>query len=80
MSTKAHKRKRSINDAPVDLTKMQAARQRLLALQDELKDIEETELEMAEIMSHVNALQDILGSSKKLVSDIAAGVRVSRLR
>ena len=35
---------------------------------------------MAKIMCHVDALQDILGSSKKLVSEIATGVHVSRLR
>ena len=40
--------------------------------------MEETE-EMEEIMNHVDALQDIFGSAKKLVSDIAAGVRVSHL-
>lgn len=80
MSTKGRKRKRSINDTPIDLTKMQTARQHLLALQEESEGIEETELEMAKIMCHVDALQDILGSSKKLVSEIATGVHVSRLR
>lgn len=69
MSTqKGHKRKRSIQDTPVDLTKMQLARQRLSALQEELSGIEETETEMEEIMKHVDALQGILGSAKKLVS------------
>lgn len=65
---KGHKRKRSIQDTPVDLTKMQLARQRLSALQEELSGIEETETEMEEIMKHVDALQGILGSTKKLVS------------
>jgi predicted component of type VI protein secretion system len=69
MSTqKGHKRKRSIQDTPVDLTKMQLARQRLSALQEELSGIEETETEMEEIMKHLDALQGILGSTKKLVS------------
>jgi predicted component of type VI protein secretion system len=67
MSTPTHKRKRSIHDTPVDLTKMQLARQRLLALQEELAGIEETSEEMEQIMSHVEALQDILGSTRKLV-------------
>jgi hypothetical protein len=62
---KSHKRKRSIHDTPVDLTKMQLARQRLSALQEELRGIEETEAEMAEIMIHVNALQGILGSTAR---------------
>lgn len=66
MSTqKGHKRKRSIQDTPVDLTKMQLARQQLSALQEELSGIEETETEMEEIMKHVDALQGILGSTKK---------------
>jgi hypothetical protein len=65
---KSQKRKRSVHDTPVDLTKMQLARQRLSALQEELRGIEETEAEMAGIMEHVDALQDILGSTKKLVS------------
>ena len=56
------------HDTPVDLTKMQLARQRLSVLQEELRDIEETEAEMAEIMKHVDALQGILGSTKKRVS------------
>ncbi|KAF8313735.1 hypothetical protein F5887DRAFT_1151878 [Amanita rubescens] len=55
MSTQ--KRKRSIQDTPVDLTKMQLTRQRLSALQEELSGIEETETEMEEIMKHVDALQ-----------------------
>ncbi|KAH9955341.1 hypothetical protein BC827DRAFT_876839 [Russula dissimulans] len=63
---KSQKRKRSVHDTPVDLTKMQQARQRLLALQEEFRGIEETEPDMAEIIKHVDALQDILGSTKKL--------------
>ncbi|KAI6026822.1 hypothetical protein PISMIDRAFT_350383 [Pisolithus microcarpus 441] len=63
---KSRKRKRSTHDNPVDLTKMQLARQRLSELQEELRGIEETEVEMAEIMEHVDALQGILGSTKKL--------------
>ncbi|KAF8332139.1 hypothetical protein F5887DRAFT_1078178 [Amanita rubescens] len=62
---KSHKRKRGIHDTPVDLTKMQLARQRLSALQEELMGIEETEAEMVEIMKHFDALQGILGSTKK---------------
>ena len=63
---KSHNRKRNIHDTPVDLTKMQLAIQQLSALQEELRDIEETEA--AEIMEHVDALQAIFGSTKKLVS------------
>ncbi|KAF9010363.1 hypothetical protein BDZ89DRAFT_1143543 [Hymenopellis radicata] len=45
---------------------MQLAWHRLLALQDELFGIGETAGEMAQIMSHVNELQEILGTPKKL--------------
>jgi hypothetical protein len=65
---KSRKRKRSIHDTAVDQTKMQLAIQQLSALQEEFSGIEETEAEMAEIMKHVDALQGILGSTKKLVS------------
>lgn len=74
---RGHKRKRSLQDTPVDLTKMQLARQRLAALQEELSGIKETETEMEEIMNHVDALQSILGNTKKLVSRIVKGVSVS---
>lgn len=63
----SHKRKRSLHDAPVDLTKMQLAQQRLRSLQEELSGIEETTDEMEQIMTHVDALQDILHTTKKLV-------------
>lgn len=62
---KGHKRKRSIHDTPVDLTRMQLAWR---ALQEELSGIEETEAEMAEITTHVDALQGIPRSTRKLVS------------
>ena len=49
-------------------TNMHFARQRLDALQEELNGIEETDAEIDEIMKHTDALQGILGSTKKLVS------------
>ena len=79
MSTLGHKRKRSLQDSPVDLTTMQVARKRLLALQEELSGIQETELEMEEIMKHVDALAVILGTGKKLVSSIVIGFHTSCL-
>jgi hypothetical protein len=65
---KSHKHKRSIHDTSIDLTKMQLERQQLLALQKELRGIEETEAGMVEVMKHIDALQDILVSTKKFVS------------
>jgi hypothetical protein len=67
ITTMGHKRKRSLHDAPVDLSKMQLAKQRLQALQEELSGIEETTEEMNQIMTHVDALQDILDTTKKPV-------------
>ena len=71
MSEKSHKRKRSIQDTPVDLTMMQLARQQLTALQQELAGIQETEKEMEELMTHLDALQEILGTAKKPVSIVS---------
>lgn len=62
------KRKRSLYECLVDLTKTQAARKCLLALQEELNGIQETELEMEGTMKKFDALDAILGSRKKLVS------------
>ena len=66
-STKSHKRKRSLQDSPVDLTKMKMAMQRVQALREELAGIEETESEMEALMTHVNSLEEILRSAKKPV-------------
>ena len=65
------KRTRSLQDSLVDITKLRAARQRVLALQEELSDIQETELEMEEVMKHFDSLSVILGTGKKRVSKIS---------
>ena len=64
-----HKRKLSLHDTPLDLSKMQLAQQRLRALKEELSGIEETTEEMEQIMTHVDALQVILNTTKKMVCD-----------
>ncbi len=46
---------------------MQMARTHLRALEEELRGIEETEKEMQQLMSHADALEAILGATKKLV-------------
>ncbi|TFY52650.1 hypothetical protein EVG20_g10461 [Dentipellis fragilis] len=61
MSTSTdHRRKRSLQESHVDLSKTNTALYRLRQLQAELEGIEETEAEMAAVMKHVNALEDIL--------------------
>jgi hypothetical protein len=62
-----HKRKRSLQDSPVDLSKMRMAIKQLEELKTELEGIEETEAEMQEVMLHVAALEDILNTAKKPV-------------
>ncbi|TFY76544.1 hypothetical protein EWM64_g7469 [Hericium alpestre] len=62
---RVHKRKRSLQDSPVDLTKMRMAMNRLGALKEELEGIEETEGELKALMLHVDALEAILGTAKK---------------
>lgn len=64
-SRKAHKRKRGLQDSPVDLGKMAAAKSRLSALEEELEGIEETAVELQAIMEHVDALDEILAKAKK---------------
>lgn len=66
-SSKTHKRKRSLQDTPVDLSKLRQASLRLRELKKELDDIEETEGVLAAIMEHVAALEDILRTAKRPV-------------
>jgi len=63
MST--HKRKRSLQDSTIDLSKMRMALNRLDALKAELDGIEETEEEMLAISEHVLELENILRGAKK---------------
>lgn len=65
MSGRGHKRKRSLQDSPVDLSKMRMALQSLDALKAELDSIQETEGELDVIFKHVEVLEDILKSAKK---------------
>jgi len=65
MASKGHKRKRSIQDSPVDLSKMKMAMNHLVSLKEELDGIQETEGEMDAVMEHVHALQKILENAKK---------------
>jgi hypothetical protein len=67
MSESGHKRKRSLQDSRVDLSKMRMALNRLDALREELERIEETEEEMQSISDHVLALENILRGAKKPV-------------
>ncbi|SRR6266550_4845511 len=68
MPERTHKRKRSLQDSTVDLSKMRMAVNRLEALKEELDGIEETEEELRTISEHVTALEDILvKGAKKLV-------------
>ncbi|PBK99156.1 hypothetical protein ARMGADRAFT_491963 [Armillaria gallica] len=67
-----HERKRGLQDSPVNLAKMQMARTHLRALEEELRGIEETEEEIQQIMSHADALEDILGATKKLKISFSA--------
>jgi hypothetical protein len=67
MSESGHKRKRSLQDSPVDLLKMRMALSRLEALKEELDGIQETEEELKTISAHVLALENILKSAKKPV-------------
>ncbi|KAJ7749182.1 hypothetical protein B0H16DRAFT_1551903 [Mycena metata] len=65
MSNYGHKRKRRLQDSPVDLTLMKKARTCLVALQEELDGVVETTSQITAIMTHLDALQAVLGTAKK---------------
>ena len=71
MATKDHKHKRSIEDTPLDLSKMKIAMKHLVSIKEELDGIQETEGEMEAVMKHVQALEKILENAKKPVCDAA---------
>jgi hypothetical protein len=62
-----HKRKRSLQDSTVDLSKMRMALNCLESLKEELNGIEKTEEELQTITEHVQALENILRGAKKPV-------------
>jgi hypothetical protein len=66
MSERTHRRKRSLQDSTVNLSKMRMALNRLDALKEELDGIEETEEEL-HISEHFLALENILKGAKKPV-------------
>ena len=67
MPERGHKRKRSLQDAPIDLSKMRVALNLLDALKEDLDGIQETEGELDSISKHILALEDILKGAKKPV-------------
>jgi len=62
---RTHKRKRSLQDSTVDLSKVRMALNCLESLKEELNRIEETEEELQTITDNVHALEDILRSAAK---------------
>jgi len=64
MPSKGHKRKRSIEDTPVDVGLLRRVKNQVEALREHLADIEETESEMASVMTHLVALESILEGAK----------------
>lgn len=64
------KRKRSLQDTPIDSSKIRHAREYLEKLKEELDGIEETEETMNDVMDCMQDLEQILTRSKKQVSII----------
>ena len=73
-----HKRKRVIQDTPVDLSKMRVAMELLDSLEEELSGIKETEVEMDALMEHAKSLQNILENAKKTVRSFFSTFAPSR--
>ena len=62
---RTRKRKRSLQDTTVGLSKMRMMLNHLEDLKEELDGIEETEEELHTMQEHVLALENILKSAKK---------------
>jgi len=62
---RTHKRKCSLRDPTIDLSKMRMVLHHLESLKEKLRGIEETEEELQAITDHVLALENILVSGAK---------------
>ncbi|PPQ74684.1 hypothetical protein CVT26_007667 [Gymnopilus dilepis] len=62
---RVHKRKRSIQDTPINVNRIQSAMHRVSVLKEELAGIKETEVDVEAMMQHVSALEQILRGAKK---------------
>ena len=65
--TKGHKRQRSLNDTIVDMSKMRRLTTSLDSIREELRGVMDTEMQMEEVMKHVDVLDRILRESKRVV-------------
>lgn len=65
--TQTQKRKRSLQDTPIDKRKMTRVTNSLNALREELSGIDETEEKMEGVMKHVDELDCILKETKRIV-------------
>lgn len=59
-----HKRKRSLDDDPVDVGKLYRLKQHMALLREELEGIEETEGELDSVMKQIGNLETILADVK----------------
>ncbi|KAK7685373.1 hypothetical protein QCA50_011235 [Cerrena zonata] len=64
-SAKGRKRKRSIQDVPINMNKMRKMLETFKTLKDELYDIDETEIELGSVKQHLDSLETILRGAKK---------------
>lgn len=78
MSETSHKRKRSLQDSTIDMSKVRMTLNRLDALKEELDGIEETEGEVENITRHVATLEEILRGVKKPVCFLTLSTRFHR--
>jgi hypothetical protein len=70
IAPKGGPQERSIQDTPVDLSKLEMAIKHLVVLKVELRGIQETRREMDAVMEHVYALREILENAKKPVCQV----------
>ncbi|KAJ7740220.1 hypothetical protein DFH07DRAFT_965404 [Mycena maculata] len=70
MSQRQHKRKRSLDEDPVDVGKLYRLKQHVALLREELEGIEETEGELDTIMAHISNLEKTLEAAYRLPVDV----------
>ncbi|KAJ7814330.1 hypothetical protein B0H14DRAFT_2376063 [Mycena olivaceomarginata] len=69
-STKGHKRKRSLDEDPVNVDQLHQLKKHMALLREELDGIEETEGELDTVMTHIGNLERILADVKKPFSSL----------
>lgn len=61
------KRKRTVKETPVDVSKLHLLKNQALRLQDELEEVDGVERDMGKILLHLSRLESTLAATQKTV-------------